>query len=117
MPNPLCHFEFMSADVARWKSFYGQVFDWSFDDKTMPGYTVIHPGGEPNGGVFPKPPDAPGPCLTVYFAVKDIDETLGKVTERGGKLLVPRTPIPNVGEFALFTDPEGIIVGLLQPNR
>ena len=115
MPNPLSHFELMTTDPAKCKAFYGAVFDWQFDDQSMPGYTLINAGAEPSGGVFPKPNEVPMPCVNVYFQVNDIDATLARVTEQGGKTLVPNTPIPNVGHFAMFTDPEGIAIGIMQP--
>ena len=114
MPNPLCHFELMTNDLQKCKAFYGQVFDWQFDDSSMPGYTLINAGAEPSGGVFPKPPEAPCPCLNVYFQVNDVDATLAKATEHGGSVIVPKSPIPNVGEFAIFADPEGVVVGVFK---
>ena len=115
MPNPLCHFELMTDDAGKCRKFYDAVFDWQFDDETMPGYTLVNTGTEPTGGVFAKPAQAPGPCLNVYFQVPDIDATLAKATEHGGKVLVPKTPIPNVWHFGMFTDPEGIVIGIMQP--
>ena len=91
-----------------------EPFDWQFDDSSMPGYTLINAGAEPGGGVFPKPPEAPMPCLNVYFQCDDIDATLAKAAERGATVIVPKSPIPNVGEFAIFADPEGIVVGLFK---
>jgi len=117
MPNPLCHFELMTNDVAACKKFYGEIFDWKFDDQSMPGYTLVKPGAEPGGGIFQKPPQAPGVCLNVYFSVENIEATLAKATQRGALVIVPRTPIPNVGEFAIFSDPEGIAIGLFKPAQ
>ncbi len=116
MANPLCHFELMSSDPAKCRDFYGAVFDWTFDDSSMPGYALIHTGQEPTGGVFAKPPQAPQPCLNVYFTVTDIDDTLNRATSHGGTVIVPKTPIPGVGHFAMFADPEGIVVGVMQPQ-
>lgn len=116
MPNPLCHFELMTDDVARCKAFYGAVFDWKFDDEAMPGYTIVQTGQDPGGGVFARPQEAPHACLNVYFTVGDIDKTLAKAVELGGKVLVPKTPIPGVGHFALFADPEGIVIGIMRPG-
>lgn len=116
MPNPLCHFEVMTKDVAKCKAFYSSVFAWTFDDKTMPGYTLVHTGQEPTGGIFEKPAEAPHACLNVYFTVQDLEKTLAKAGELGGKTLVPKTPIPGVGHFAMFTDPEGVPVGIMQPG-
>lgn len=115
MPNPLCHFEFMSNDPQKCKAFYGAVFDWKFDDSSMPGYTLVQTGADPGGGVFAKPPQAPGACLNVYFLVDDVAGTLEKAKKQGAKVLVAPMPIPNVGEMAIFADPEGIAVGLFKP--
>lgn len=115
MPNPLCHFELMTTDPEKCKAFYGAVFDWQFDDASMPGYTLVNTGAEPSGGVFPKPAEAPMPCVNVYFHVSDIDAILASVTELGGRVLVPKTAIPNVGHFAMFADPEGIAIGIMRP--
>lgn len=116
MPNPLCHFELMTDEPERCKAFYGAVFDWQFDDASMPGYTLVATGAEPSGGVFKRPEEVQGVCLNVYFQVDDIDATLNKVAENRGKVLVPKTEIPGVGHFAMFTDPEGIPIGLLEPK-
>jgi len=116
MPSPLCHFELMTNDVPKSKAFYGAVFNWNFDDKAMPGYTLIHTGQEPTGGVFARPPDAPHPCMNVYFTVDNIERVLGLVAKNGGKMLIPKTAIQGVGHFAMFSDPEGIVVGIMQPG-
>lgn len=116
MPNPLCHFELMTDDPEKCQAFYGAVFDWKFDDASMPGYTLINAGSEPTGAVFKKPEQAPGACANVYFQSMDIDATLAKVKENGGTVLVEKTAIPGVGHFAMFADPEGIAIGLMQPS-
>lgn len=117
MPNPLCHFEFMTDDPEKCKGFYKTVFNWEFDDSSMPGYTLIKTGSEPGGGLMKRPPDSPGPCYMTYFLVDDLDATLEKVNKTGGTTVVPKTPIPNVGHFAVFSDPEGIMLGLFKTSR
>jgi predicted enzyme related to lactoylglutathione lyase len=117
MPNPLCHFEFMTDDPQKCKAFYKAVFDWEFDDSSMPGYTLIKTGSEPGGGLMKRPEQAPQACYTTYFMVDDIDATLKKVTAAGGTTIVPKTPIPNVGQFAMFADPEGITLGLFKHGQ
>jgi predicted enzyme related to lactoylglutathione lyase len=115
--NHLCHFEIMTRDPEKARAFYGSLFDWTFDDRTMPGYTLIHAGADPTGGLFKSPPEANGSCLNVYIQVRDIDATLKKVRELGGRVLVEKTAIPNTGHFAMFIDPEGITIGIMQPNH
>jgi len=117
MPNPLCHFELMTTDPEKAKVFYGKIFDWRFDDDSIPGYSLINAGAEPTGAMLRKPDAAPDVCTNIYFHVDDIDATLAKATEHGATILVDKTVIPNnVGHFAMITDPQGITIGILQPS-
>ncbi len=116
MANPLCHFELMTGDPEKCRAFYGAVFDWQFDDKTMPGYSLVDTGTEPIGGVFKKPESSLPPCANIYFQVSDIEDSLKRATDHGATVLVQKTKIPGVGHFAMFTDPEGIVIGLMQSN-
>lgn len=116
MPSPLCHFELMSANPVKAKAFYGSVFGWEFDEKSMPGYTIIQTGQDPPGGLFPSPAASSGACMNAYFKVADIDQTLGRAEKGGAKVLVPKSPIPGLGYFAMFADPEGIAIGLMEPH-
>jgi hypothetical protein len=116
MKNAMCHWELMVGDTEKTKAFYRRVFDWKFDEATFPGYTAIDTGREPRGGLMLKPEQAPAPALNVYFTVDDVQRTLHDVVEAGGKVVVPKTQIPTVGAFAMFTDPDGIAVGILEPK-
>ena len=115
MANMLCHFELMSGNPQKCRAFYGQVFDWQFDEQTLPGYTLVNAGAEPTGAIFAKPDTAPGPCMNVYFQVADIDTTVDRVRDHGGEVLIQKTEIPGTGFFAMFADPEGLVVGVMQP--
>ena len=114
MANPLCHFEFMTADPQKCRAFYGKVFGWEFDDQSMSGYTMIKTGADPCGGLMQRPNECPQSALNVYFMVDDIDAALKAAEAAGGQIIVPKTPIPDVGHFAMMGDPEGIVVGLFQ---
>ncbi len=111
MANHVCYFELMVGDTAKSQAFYGSVFDWKFSEyDNMPGYIAIDTGKEPMGGMMKKPEHVPANALSIYFLVDNIDETLGKVKEAGGQVLVDRTEIPNIGWWALFMDIDQIPV-------
>ena len=103
-------------DPEKLQAFYGKVFDWTFKHE-MEDYTFIATGQDPGGGLMKKPPEAPMPAMYVYFLVDDVSATLKKVEEAGGKMIVPKTPIPNMGAFGMFADPEGIVVGIFEPLK
>ena len=112
MSNPLVHWELMVGDPARSKAFYRRVFGWSLSEYG-PGYTMIDTGTPPGGAVMAKPSGAPFAALNVYFEVAELDRTLREVVEAGGRVIVPKTEIPP-GWFAMFLDPDGISVGIMQ---
>ncbi len=53
--------------------------------------------------------------VTVYVQVDDLKKHLSKAETLGGKTLVPPVEIPT-GRFAWLADPDGNIMGLLQPK-
>lgn len=112
MNNSICHWELMVNDLAKAKAFYRRIFDWRFDDETFPGYTMIDTGGIA-GGMMVRPPHSPGAALNTYFQVDDIVETLRRVVEAGGTVIVPKTQIPP-GWFAMFLDVDGIPIGVVE---
>jgi hypothetical protein len=114
MGNPIGHWELMVDDVARAKAFYSSVFDWEWDEKTFPGYPIIKTGAEPGGGLMARPESAPACALNTYFLVEDIEAVLRKAAAAGATVIAPKTPIPGVGHWAMFADPDGISIGLLQ---
>ncbi len=48
----------------------------------------------------------------LYISTDDIDGTLAKARSLGGEIVTPRTEIPGVGWWGMFTDPTGNKVGL-----
>lgn len=120
------HFEIPADDLDRAKNFYSSVFGWQLDTMDMPGggqYTGImttdvdpetrtptEPGAI-NGGMITRGEDVtPTPVVTI--GVDAIDDALAQVESAGGKTVTPKTPIPGMGAYAYFTDPEGNVMGL-----
>ena len=69
------------------------------------------------GGGFDKVGEAmgmgykPGEVL-IYVSTDDIDATLAIAASLRGKILQPKTEIPNVGWFGIFSDPTGNRIAL-----
>jgi predicted enzyme related to lactoylglutathione lyase len=55
----------------------------------------------------------PHQYVTFYIQVDDINATLKKIEEAGGKKIVGPVPLPNKTQFAWFKDPEGNMVALV----
>jgi predicted enzyme related to lactoylglutathione lyase len=116
--------ELMTSDVNGAKDFYSAIFNWSFEkypsEPEMEYYTISYEGEEyPFGGVFDKK-EAMVDATEIpshwgnYITVTNINETLLKVQNLGGKIIVPKTFIPNVGDFSVIMDPQGAVISLMQ---
>jgi predicted enzyme related to lactoylglutathione lyase len=68
--------------------------------------------GAINGGLFQRPQDAPNP--TIYVGVQSVDQAIAKVKAAGGRVVTPRTPIPQMGAYARVADTEGNVIGLFE---
>ena len=61
-------------------------------------------------------PDEIPPHWLVYFTVDDTDATVDQVKENGGNVAFGPTEIPNVGRFAVVTDPHGAAFAVIKPQ-
>lgn len=115
MPHPIVHWEIGAKDAKKTREFYAALFDWPIDT-TNPDYAMVGVQGEGiGGGIMQTPAEAP-PYVTFYVSVEDLTATLAKAGSMGAKTIVPPTPIEGVGAFAMFADPEGHVIGILQPQ-
>jgi predicted enzyme related to lactoylglutathione lyase len=113
MGRPVVHFEFWSQAPEEMADFYRKVFDWDIRTPPGTGYHLIQTGdaGGIGGGIIK--PSAKWPTnLTFYIDVDDLDKYASRVRAAGGKMLIEKMTVPNVGDFSLFEDPDGRILGL-----
>ncbi len=117
MGHPVVHWEIGAKDAKKLQDFYAGLFDWKIDANNPMNYGMVDTGGEGiNGGIFPTEGGVPS-YLTLYVQVDDLQAYLNKAESLGGKTIVPPTPIPGVGSFAMFHDPEGHLIGLLKGQQ
>lgn len=119
MSNPFVHVELMSTDVAKSKSFYGQLFGWQLEDMQMENdtYTMIKVGEGTGGGMMKNPmPGAPSSWLA-YVEVDDVEKAVDKARKLGGKVMKDVTEVKGMGSFAILNDPTGAMLGLWQSKR
>lgn len=109
--------EIASNDAKRLEEFYAELFGWKVEGGGPPGYAVLSSGGEGGiGGGIMQAREEIRPYFTFYVSVDDLQAYLDRAVELGGKTVVPPMPIPNVGTIAMFTDPDGNLVGLHKPQ-
>jgi predicted enzyme related to lactoylglutathione lyase len=104
--NTLGWNELQARDVDAAKKFYAPLFGWTL--KESPEYTEFHLGTRAMGGMMKsQAPEGVPSFWLPYFVVDDADATVAKSSASGGSVHVPPTDIPNVGRFAVLTDPQG----------
>lgn len=106
MGAPIVYFDIAGPEAQALKSFYSTVFAWEIDGSAT---IAASSTGGIKGGVRQDPPEK-----ILYLGVTSIDETLKQIKEAGGKTIVPRTAVPGVVTFALFSDPAGNRMGLAE---
>jgi predicted enzyme related to lactoylglutathione lyase len=66
-----------------------------------------------------EPPSAGEPvsAFVCTVAVDDLDETERRIAAAGGARVVDRRAIEGVGRLAYFRDPDGNLLGVIEPQR
>jgi len=116
MPDPVVHFEIISAEAPSLHRFYGSVFGWKIAADNPFGYGMVdtrNPGRGINGGIGTPTPGSSG-HFTVYVQVPNIDAALSRVITEGGRIALSKTTVPNGPTMAQFFDPAGHLVGLIE---
>lgn len=113
MGNPVTHFEIGVKDDAAARKFYGDLFGWKITHHDATGYGLVDTdsGGEGIGGGIAKPPT--GEAHTIFYVlVDDLQATLDRAEKMGAKTFVPPMQVPEGPEIAIFSDPEGNMIGI-----
>jgi predicted enzyme related to lactoylglutathione lyase len=125
MPT-IVHFEIPSDDIERSKKFYNDLFGWKIDK--WPGSehiahdywmitTTDDEGNEALRGGMMKRQSPQQQGMTNYFDVKSVQEYSVKVEQLGGKVILPKRPVPGMGYFAVCTDTENNGFGIFEVDN
>jgi uncharacterized protein len=113
VPGAMTWNDLATPDVAAAARFYGEWLGWTTEEiPGAQGYTVIRNGDRTNGGMRPLAAEEP-PNWMPYFGVDDLEAASDRVTEGGGRVLVPKMTVP-AGSFVVFADPQGAVSALFE---
>lgn len=111
MAHRVIHAEIRSSDPDATRTFFGELFGWGYSDGAFPGYSFVDTGAE--GAI----PTAIGPlqggadAVLFFIGVSDVEATLARAVELGGRIVQPAQQVPGV-TFGVFADPQGHAVGV-----
>jgi predicted enzyme related to lactoylglutathione lyase len=112
-PGALAWNELATNDMDGSASFYSQLFGWSvepMEGMEMPYSIIKKADGTSNGGIRPAQGPEPNYWLN-YFGSDDVDAGFAKISELGGRQLLPPTDI-GVGKIGIAQDPQGAVFAL-----
>lgn len=116
MAHDFIHVEIPSANLQRAAKFYHDLFGWKMNYVEEADYMLFETGGNINGAFYHSPQHAGRQGVVVYIEVEDILNTLERINQSGGTTVVARTPVDEMGSFALFADPDGNVLGIWEGN-
>lgn len=111
--------EAMTRDLEKAKGFYGELFNWSYEEMKMPTgvYTIVKAGTKSIGGMMQSSDEHMPSFWAGYVCVKNVDAALDAVKSGGGKVLWGPIDAEGVGRFAGFFDTEGACIAVLAPSQ
>jgi hypothetical protein len=116
MINTVCHFEIPADNVEALQKFYEKLFGWKFEK--MPGpmdYRMIQTGSqEVEGGLMARV--HPQQTIVNYVRVEAVEASTQTAVDMGAEVVMPRTPVPGYGWFAVLIDPQKNPIGLWQDD-
>lgn len=113
-------YDLMTSDLHKAMAFYSAVVGWETRDSGMPGmpYVIFGKNGKDIGGMMSwqamgmnKPTAWKG-----HIFARDVDAELAAVVADGGTQHRPVASIPEVGRFAVVSDPQGAEYLLFEPK-
>ncbi len=120
--NPVIWVEIPVRDMNRAKTFYSKTFGLTYDMVGMHGYELalfpmsVDKVGTGGALVYGESYTPSYDGAMIYFATKDIESSLNKATQNGGKVIQPKKSIGKFGFVAYFEDTEGNRIALHSMN-
>lgn len=113
-------YDLLTTDLEAAKAFYSDIIGWKMTKWSDGNYEMWTAGTTPVGGLMTLPAEAlesgARPYWFSHVTVDDVDGAAKKAQALGGKILRPGTDIPNVGRFAVLTDPQGALFSVFKPK-
>ncbi len=115
MGRPVIHFEIGCRDRDKTEAFYGKLFDWRIE-RAGPAGVISTASGRGIQGHITSLGHEPHNYVNIYVEVENLEAYLARASELGAKTVVGPVAIPQ-GRFAWIADPEGTVIGLMEPTR
>ncbi len=115
-PGAMCLNQLNTSEPEGAQAFYGGLLGWRFEavGAGEQPYWGIYNGDRLNGGMMTLPADADAPShWLAYFTSTDLEASVARIEELGGRIVVPPLPIPS-GRITVAQDPQGATFALFE---
>ncbi len=120
MGQPVVHFEINGTDGERLHSYFSELFGWEVNADNPMNYGLVDreqnlsAEGVGIGGGIMGMPSVPG-YVTFYVEVPDVEAALAQAESLGGtRVMGPESPQEGL-VIGMFNDPEGHLIGVIEP--
>ena len=118
-PGQIGWIDLTVPDAEALRGFYERVTGWTPSPVSMGDYSdycMIASEGQPVAGICHARGEnaAMPPAWMIYITVRDLDESLWRAVEGGGKVRVPVRKM-EAGRYAVIEDPAGAVAALFEP--
>jgi len=114
-----CWADLWTSDVDGARRFYGELLGWEAGEPSpeFGGYFMFNRNGVPVAGGMGDMPDMPAQNIwKIYLSTDDIIGAVKRAEAEGAQVVVPPSPVADLGIQAVVTDPTGAGVGIWQPG-
>src|SRR5207247_2012087 len=113
MHGHITHFAVNADDIAATRRFYEALFGWRFVE-AYPGFWRTTDAGAAIGAIQQRRTFARDAGFEVTFSVDDADAIATAAEAHGGRVLMPKSTVPGVGDLVFVADPSGNVAGAMR---
>ena len=112
-------YELESKDPAKSKAFWSELIGWQVEPQEMGGVTFdLVKANDKEVAIIQKAEGKKAKSRWVpYVSVPDVDAAVAAVEQNKGKVVKPAQDVPDVGRFAVVTDPNGAAFALFKSSK
>lgn len=116
--NRVVHFEIPTDHPEKSMNFFKNIFGWDYQKYGDEDYWMVKTGEHGEHGIDGAIMKKRDPKQTVVNSidVESIDKTSEEIEKAGGKIVVPKSAVPQMGWFCMFKDLDGNVHGLWQTD-
>jgi uncharacterized protein len=123
-PGTFSWVDLATTDVGGAKSFYGDLFGWTFEDLPIPEggvYVMCRLDGDDVAALSEQQEQERSqgipPHWNNYVTVASVDESAAKVPGLGGNVILPPFDVLDAGRMAVAADPTGAVFSLWEAKN